>query len=424
MTVMLGDVKPWSAPAVPSLSDFPVLPAAPADSTVYSTSARGPVSGLLVDGTARLYVCGITPYDATHLGHASTYVAFDVLLRSWIDAGADVVYVQNTTDIDDPLLERAEATGVDWRELADSQIELFFSDMEALRVIPPKHYIGAVESIPDVVEAVEKLLERGAAYTLDNGDVYYRISTEVEPPFGSESHYSREHMLEIFPERGGDPDTPGKEDPLDALLWRAAREGEPQWPGGKLGPGRPGWHIECAVIAGKYAGYPLTVQGGGSDLIFPHHEMGAAHAIALTDTPFAEAYMHTGMVAYEGEKMSKSLGNLVLVSNLTAAGTDPMAIRLAILGNHYRSDWEYSDGVLAAAENRLAAWRAAAGCGNSSDPAEVVAEIRRELADDLDTPNALCVIDDWAAARQTEADADENTQAVVAAVDALLGIKL
>lgn len=421
---MLSGVKSWSAPAVPSLSDFSVLPAAPADSTVYSTSARGPVSGLLQDGKARLYVCGITPYDATHLGHASTYVAFDVLLRTWIDAGADVVYVQNTTDIDDPLLERAEATGVDWRELADSQIELFFSDMEALRVIPPKHYIGAVESIPDVVEAVEKLLERGAAYKLENGDVYYRISTEVQPPFGSESHYSREQMLEIFPERGGDPDTPGKENPLDALLWRAAREGEPQWPGGTLGPGRPGWHIECAVIAGKYAGYPLTVQGGGSDLIFPHHEMGAAHAIALTDTPFADAYMHTGMVAYEGEKMSKSLGNLVLVSNLTAAGTDPMAIRLAILGNHYRSDWEYSDGVLAAAENRLAAWRAAAGCGNASDPAEIVAEIRSELADDLDTPNALCVIDDWAAARQSAAEADENTEAVVAAIDALLGIKL
>lgn len=421
---MLGGVKSWSAPEVPTLSDFPVLPPAPADSTVYSTSARGPVSGLLNDGQARLYVCGITPYDATHLGHASTYVAFDVLLRTWIDAGADVVYVQNTTDIDDPLLERADATGVDWRELADSQIRLFFSDMEALRVIPPKHYIGAVESIPDVVTAVEDLLDQGAAYTLDNGDVYYRIGTQVEPPFGSESHYSRKQMLEIFPERGGDLDTPGKEDPLDALLWRSAREGEPQWPGGKLGPGRPGWHIECAVIAGKYAGYPLTVQGGGSDLIFPHHEMGAAHAIALTGTPFADAYMHTGMVAYEGEKMSKSLGNLVLVSKLTAAGTDPMAIRLAILGNHYRSDWEYSDSVLSAAENRLGTWRAAAECANSSDPADVVAEIRSELADDLDTPNALSVIDDWAAARQTGSVADENTQAVVAAVDALLGIKL
>lgn len=421
---MLGSVKSWHAPEVPSLSDIPGLPAPSAESAVFCTSARGPVSGLLEDGRARLYVCGITPYDATHLGHASTYVAFDVLLRSWRDAGIDVVYVQNTTDIDDPLLERADATGVDWRELADSQIELFFGDMEALRVIPPEHYIGAVESIPDVVEAVEKLVDSGAAYALDNGDVYYRISTEVEPPFGSESNMSREEMLEIFPERGGDPDTPGKEDPLDPLLWRAAREGEPQWPGGKLGPGRPGWHIECAVIAGKYAGYPLTVQGGGSDLVFPHHEMCAAHAIALTDTPFADAYMHTGMVAYEGEKMSKSLGNLVLVSNLTAEGVDPMAIRLAILINHYRADWEYSDELLADAQRRLEEWRAAAQCGNASDPGKVVQAIREELADDLDTPNALSAVDDWAAARRTDAPADEGVEAVVAAVDALLGVKL
>lgn len=390
---------------------------------MFCTSRRGPVPTPRAGETARLYVCGITPYDATHLGHAATYVAFDILVRLWKDAGIDVVYVQNTTDVDDPLLERANATGVDWRELAAEQIELFHTDMEALRVVPPQSYIGAVESIDLVVDAVEQLLAAGHAYTLENGDVYYRIATELDPPFGFESRLDREAMLEVFAERGGDPETPGKEDPLDALLWRAAREGEPSWDGRSLGAGRPGWHIECAVIAGKYAGFPLTVQGGGSDLVFPHHEMCAAHATALTGKPFAETFMHTGMVGYEGHKMSKSRGNLVLVSKLRAAGTDPMAIRLVLLAHHYRSDWMYEDALLASAEARLASWRVAASRRSGVPAKKVLTDLRLSLADDLDTTTALDVLDNWAAGVLDE-PADEDTTTVVAAIDALLGVKL
>ncbi|MYM18939.1 cysteine--1-D-myo-inosityl 2-amino-2-deoxy-alpha-D-glucopyranoside ligase [Brevibacterium sp. 5221] len=415
-------MRDWSAPQVPALDDAGIKPA------VYSTSAQGEVQPVGEDGPARLYVCGITPYDATHLGHAATYVAFDLLVRAWRDAGVDVVYVQNTTDIDDPLLERAAATGVDWRELAESQIELFRTDMEALRVIPPQAFVGAVESIPQIAEGVEALLASGAAYTLPSGDVYYRVATPVEPPFGSESHYDAQEMARTFAERGGDPDTPGKEDPLDALLWRAARPDEPSWPGGGLGAGRPGWHIECALIARDHAGLPLSVQGGGSDLIFPHHEMGAAHAEALTGIPFAQAYVHTGMVGYEGEKMSKSKGNLVLVSKLRAAGEDPMAIRLALLAHHYRSDWMYDDAVLATAKQRLAAWRTAAARGSRTPAAQVSAAIRAALAADLDAPAALAAVDGWAAeAHPADAHAEgagADAARVVRAVDALLGVDL
>lgn len=372
---------------------------------------------------ARLYVCGITPYDATHLGHASTYVAFDVLHRVWLDAGYTVNYVQNITDVDDPLLERAKATGVDWRDLAADQIELFRSDMEALRVIPPRHYIGAVESMDLVGQAVRDLLASGHAYSLDNGDVYFRIDSRYSPPFGTVSHYDEPTMDAFFAERGGDPDTPGKENPLDPLLWRARREGEPAWVQDGLPEGRPGWHIECTVIAEKYAGLPLHVQGGGSDLIFPHHEMGAAHAAAWAHEPLAKSYMHTGMVGYEGEKMSKSRGNLVLVSSLRNQGVDPMAIRLTILDHHYRSDWMYDDAALNKATERLDQWKRAATCGNHMLAKKVVHELRECLADDLDTPTALALIDDWADARDPNAPGAES-DAVVKAIDALLGVEL
>lgn len=410
-------MKTWSAPAIPEIGTVGDAP------VVFCTSARGPVSSPRKQAEARLYVCGITPYDATHLGHAATYVAFDVLVRVWRDAGIAVNYVQNTTDVDDPLLERATATGVDWQELAREQTELYFADMEALRVIPPDSYIGAVESVDRIAAAVQRLLDSGAAYQLDSGDVYYRVATAVQPPFGTISGYDRPTMLELFAERGGDPDTPGKEDPLDALLWRARRDGEPSWDGGDLGPGRPGWHIECAVIAEEYAGLPLSVQGGGSDLIFPHHEMGAAHASALTGTELARTYMHTGMVGLDGEKMSKSKGNLVFVSALRAEGVDPMAIRLVLLAHHYRSDWMYEDAHLAGAARRLEAWREAAGRASGIPAAEVIANLRQELTDDLDCPAALSVVDDWAAAAGS-GPADEDTARIRDAIDALLGVVL
>ncbi|WP_137824064.1 cysteine--1-D-myo-inosityl 2-amino-2-deoxy-alpha-D-glucopyranoside ligase [Brevibacterium sp. 2SA] len=417
-------MKSWSAPELPQLSTTGTVP------TVFDTGARSPrrLSGR--DGRAALYVCGITPYDATHLGHAATYVAFDLLGRVWRDAGLEVVYVQNTTDVDDPLLERAAATGVDWRELAESQIQLFRDDMEALRVIPPQDYVGVVESIPRIAAAVSALLAEGAAYTLDNGDVYYRVDTPIQPPFGSVSHDDRATMLRLSAERGGDPETPGKENPLDPLLWRAAREGEPSWDGGALGPGRPGWHIECTVIADDCLGLPVDVQGGGSDLIFPHHEMGAAHAAAWQHTPLARTFMHTGMVGFEGEKMSKSKGNLVLVSQLLAEGVDPMVIRTVLLSNHYRSDWNFTRDLLDSAAERLAAWRHAATCESECREGlrtHIIGLLREALADDLDSPRALGILDEWAehyADTPAGQPGPVTGERVADAVDALLGIRL
>jgi L-cysteine:1D-myo-inositol 2-amino-2-deoxy-alpha-D-glucopyranoside ligase len=372
-------------------------------------------------GTARMYVCGITPYDATHLGHAATYLAFDLVQRVWRDAGLRVHYVQNVTDVDDPLLERADQIGVDWEALAHREIELFRADMTALRVLPPDDYVGAVESIPEIGKAVRRLLDNGAAYYVDQ-DVYFSVAATGR--FGYESNYSRERMLALSAERGGDPDRPGKRDPLDALLWRAKRPGEPSWDT-DLGPGRPGWHIECAVIALNRLGESFDVQGGGSDLIFPHHELSAAHAEALSDSfPFAENYVHTGMIGLDGEKMSKSRGNLVFVSKLRGAGVDPMAVRLALLDGHYRSDREWTGGRLPAAERRLARWRAAVA-RRSAPPAEPVLDLVRDrLADDLDTAGAIAAIDQWAA-DQPGPDANRDAPALVAnLVDALLGVRL
>src|SRR5688500_12505282 len=264
-------------------------------------------------GRARMYVCGITPYDATHVGHAATYVAFDLLNRAWRDAGHEVSYVQNVTDVDDPLLERATATGVDWAELAERETELFREDMTALRVLPPDEYVGAVESIPLVVEVIQQLRDKGFVYDVE-GDLYFTVHSD--PRFGEVSGLTEQEMLSVFADRGGDPDRPGKKNPLDCLLWQAERPGEPAWDS-VLGRGRPGWHVECAAIALRYLGETFDVQGGGSDLAFPHHEMSASEAQAAFDgLTFARAYLHAGMVAFQGEKMSKSRGNLVFVSRL------------------------------------------------------------------------------------------------------------
>jgi L-cysteine:1D-myo-inositol 2-amino-2-deoxy-alpha-D-glucopyranoside ligase len=359
------------------------------------------------DGVRRLYVCGITPYDATHLGHAATYVGYDLLVRAWLDAGHDVAYVQNVTDVDDPLLERATATGRDWRELADEQTELFRSDMTNLRVLPPTHYVGAVESIPLVVEAVERMVATGAAYRVDTpdaleegspGDVYADLS--VDPDFGSVSGWSRDDMLEVFAERGGDPQREGKRDALDPLLWRVARIDEPTWRGGELGEGRPGWHIECAIIAAHHLGLPVDVQGGGNDLLFPHHEMSESHLRVLSGRPGAvRLHAHGGMLSFDGAKMSKSLGNLVLVSRLVAAGEEPTTIRLALLQGHYSEDREYSGAVLDEARNRLALWRrAVAAAPEGGRPAEeaVLTAVRDAVRSNLDSPRALAVVDEWA----------------------------
>jgi L-cysteine:1D-myo-inositol 2-amino-2-deoxy-alpha-D-glucopyranoside ligase len=372
---------------------------------------------------ARLYVCGITPYDATHLGHAATYNAFDLVQRVWLDTKHQVHYVQNVTDVDDPLLERANATGVDWTELAERETALFREDMTALRMLPPAQYIGAVEAIPGIVPLIERLREAGAAYELD-GDTYF--SVESDGDFGSVSRYDAAAMRVLSAERGGDPDRPGKKNPLDPMLWMAARPGEPSWDGASLGAGRPGWHIECVAIALDHLGMGFDVQGGGSDLVFPHHEMGASHAQVLTgEFPFAKAYVHAGMVALHGQKMSKSKGNLVFVSTLRREGVDPAAIRLALLAHHYRADWEWTDAVLDEAVARLGRWRAAVSRPDGPPAEALVEEIRAALAGDLDAPRALAAVDRWAAAQEADGGADTGAPGLASrAVDALLGVAL
>lgn len=391
-------------------------------------AAAGPRAGL--------YVCGITPYDSTHMGHAATYVAFDLLGRAWRDAGLDVRYASNVTDVDDPLLERATATGVDWRDLAEDQTALFADDMAALGVVPPDVYLGAVETVPDVVAAVQAMLDAGAAYRVavevgaggddpGTGDVYADLT--ADGAFGQVARLARDHMTTLFAERGGDPDRPGKKDPLDPLLWRRERVGEPAWDGGPLGTGRPGWHIECAVIARDGLGLPFDVQGGGVDLVFPHHEMSTSHARILSGDGGARVHVHAGMVGLDGEKMSKSRGNLVLVSALRSAGVDPMAVRLAILEHHYASDWEWTDAGLAGGVERLDRWRRAVAAGAGPDADGMLADVRAALADDLDAPRALRVVDAWverALAGASDDVADDAPALVRATVDALLGVRL
>jgi len=378
------------------------------------------------DGTVGLYVCGITPYDATHLGHAATYVTFDLMLRVLRDAGLSVTYVQNVTDIDDPLLERAERDGVNWQDLAAEEIGLFFADMQALRVLPPQHYISAVEGIPDDVSAVEQLLDSGSAYAID-GDVYLDLSQS--PHFGAVSGWDREEMLEVYADRGGDPERAGKRDVLDPLLWRQQRPGEPSWDGGRLGAGRPGWHIECSTIALRYLGMGFTVQGGGDDLIFPHHEMSAVQAVSLTGRrPFAQVYAHQAMVGLGGEKMSKSQGNLVLVSALREQGVDPMAIRLVLLNQHYRTPWDYDASMLEEATERLARWctvseRVDAAATPDTREEQTLQAVREALADDLNSPEAVRVVDDWARhALEASGDGAAPSPLVPRAVEALLGV--
>ncbi|WP_181311035.1 cysteine--1-D-myo-inosityl 2-amino-2-deoxy-alpha-D-glucopyranoside ligase [Nocardioides campestrisoli] len=411
-------MRAWSAP------DVPVLPVEGPPVRVHD-SATGSLVSSVPEGAARLYVCGITPYDATHLGHAATYVGFDLLNRAWRAAGHPVSYVQNVTDVDDPLLERARKVDIDWVALAERETELFRQDMEALRVLPPEHYIGAVESIPLVIDYIERLRRTGSVYQVED-DLYFSVS--ADPAFGAVSGLDRERMVALFAERGGDPEREGKKDPLDCVLWRGERPGEPSWES-PFGPGRPGWHVECTAIAQQFLGRHFDVQGGGSDLVFPHHEMSASEAHVATGEPFARAYTHAGMVAYDGEKMSKSRGNLVFVSQLRHSDVDPMAIRLALLRHHYRSDWEWTDAELWDAVDTLARWRRALSLGAGAPAMPVVQSVLAALAEDLDAPRALQVVDRWVAETLgTEGLADTSDPAAAATVhqllDAALGLSL
>ena len=372
-----------------------------------------------------MYVCGITPYDATHLGHAATYLAFDLVNRYLRLSGRHVSYIQNITDVDDPLLERANRDGVRWESLAESQIALFRDDMVSLRVLPPDHYMGAVETIPWVIQSIEKLTELGAVYEIE-GDLYFDITADER--FPTYSKLSLEQQIQIFSERGGDPHRVGKRHPLDCLIWRAAREGEPHWPS-PFGAGRPGWHIECTAIALNYLTAPISIQGGGSDLHFPHHAMCAAEGRLLTGTDFAKRFVHTGMIGLDGEKMSKSRGNLKFVSVLRNDSVDPMALRIALLSGHYRSDRSWSDDLLKTSEERLSTWRTAFASPYGGDVRTLIEGILRALSEDLDTPRAFELIDQWAKARIASLNSDasdksnvENIGQLSRFLDAVLGL--
>jgi L-cysteine:1D-myo-inositol 2-amino-2-deoxy-alpha-D-glucopyranoside ligase len=345
----------------------------------------------------RLYVCGITPYDATHLGHASTYVAFDLINRYLRFTGARVRFVENITDIDDPLLERARRDQVDWQDLAHSQIELFRGDMVALRVLPPDHYIGVVEAMDEIISSILELEAKGSLYSVDD-DLYFRV--RLDPDFLTRSHISLETALSFFSERGGDPGREGKEDPLDALVWRAQREGEPGWPS-PFGIGRPGWHIECSAIAlhflepDPHENFAIDIQGGGSDLIFPHHDMSAAQGVIATGQKFARFFVHAGMIGLDGQKMSKSLGNLLFVSRLIDGGADPMAIRIALMGHHYRSDHMWGASEIDEATALVDRLRLNLSRVEVAPTSPIIELIVSAISQDLDTPRALAALKAW-----------------------------
>jgi L-cysteine:1D-myo-inositol 2-amino-2-deoxy-alpha-D-glucopyranoside ligase len=333
-----------------------------------------------------MYTCGITPYDATHIGHAATYLTYDLIQRRLRSLGHETRCVRNVTDVDDDLLAKAAERGVNFLDLAAEQMRRFDADMAALGLIEPYREPRATSAIPDILLFVQAVLDKGHAYQA-GGAVYYDVSSS--PSFGSLSHLSRAEMLELAAERGGRPEDPAKRDPLDFVLWQPSLPGEPSWES-RFGPGRPGWHVECSTLALRELGDTIDLHGGGGDLIFPHHECEIAQSEAVTGKRFVRHWLHQGMVRLGGEKMSKSLGNMVFVDEL-CKGYEPAVVRLAIIGNHYRQSWEWKEELLEVARERLERWRAA-GEGDRG-----LAEVGERLDDDLDVAGALATLDEMAA---------------------------
>ena len=388
--------NPWPNPALSTLEQ------AKAPLTLQSSSGRFTIDP---DTNVRMYVCGITPYDATHLGHAATYLTFDLINRYSRLIGSSLHFVENITDIDEPLLERAARDGTDWESLAQKETDLFSRDMEALRVLSPEWFVPATQTMNLVDDAITKMQQGGFVYSVDN-DLYFRTSN-----FLSELPISELEAIAIFRERGGDPDRDGKEHPLDSLLWLANKKGEPGW-NSSHGFGRPGWHIECAVISLRYLlgesylsgdssrSALIDIQGGGSDLIFPHHFMSAIQVKAMTGQQFARGYVHTGMVGLDGEKMSKSKGNLVFVSKLLAEGIDPVVIRFALLQSHYSEDRMWSNETLESAQREVERIRSALSRNEVAPTAELGAEIISSLSQNLNTPRIMDLLQQWVKATE------------------------
>ena len=329
-----------------------------------------------------MYTCGITPYDATHIGHAATYVLYDVLQRRLRDLGHRTHCVRNITDVDDDILRKARQSGVDYRDLAARETARFQSDMRALNLLPAFSEPTATSAIHDILGFIGMVLHSGHAYQ-SGGGVYFSVQSFER--FGQVSHLDRHSMLALAAEHGGRPDDPAKRDPLDFVLWQPSASDEPAWDS-MWGAGRPGWHIECSALALRELGTTIDLHGGGSDLVFPHHECEAAQSEAATGEPFVRHWLHAPMVLLDGVKMSKSLGNLVFVSDLLERW-DPMAVRLALLDHRYREPWEWHDGLLPQAARRLELWRSA-GHGDAA-----VDGVRAALDDDLDLPEAIAAVD-------------------------------
>ncbi len=417
-------ISPWPELYVPGMSQ--ALPALKIKSTygekIFPSEPINPI---------RMYVCGITPYDSTHLGHAATYITFDLIHRYILATGGTVSFVENITDIDEPLLERASRDNTDWQSLALDQVQLFKSDMSALHILPPKYFVPATQVMDEVAQAIETMEKNGFVYKVDQ-DIYFDISSYLD-----ELPISVDEALRIFSERGGDPQRSGKRHPLDPVLWLANKNGEPGWES-PYGFGRPGWHIECCVISLKYLRGPqylggtildsaekflIDIQGGGTDLIFPHHFMSAAQAHAMTGRTFAKAYIHSGMIGLDGEKMSKSKGNLLFVSQLISDGEDPMAIRLALLLDKYSQDRMWTELKLEVAKELLQRIRLNLSKMEVAPAAPLIASLGEALSRDLDTPAAIVAIQAWCEESEASPSVDEAGQ-VSRALDSLLGLAL
>jgi len=381
-------------------------------------TARGEVVPFEPGPEVRMYVCGITPYDSTHLGHANTYLTYDLLIRRLEDLGHSVKLVRNITDVDDSILPKARELGVDFLELAATETARFHRDMQALNTRPVFEEPHATRWVTEMVDLIETLADKGHTYVVD-GTVFYDVSTF--PSFGALSGYGEATMIEFAAERGGNPDDPRLRNPLDFILWQPSLDDEPSWPS-PWGDGRPGWHIECSAMSMGILGPTLDLHGGGSDLIFPHHECSRAQSEAANGVTFANHWMHTGMVAYQGTKMSKSLGNLVFVSELSKTH-DPRAIRLALMAHHYRADWEWFDDDIATGARLLDRLHHAARAAGGPDPADYGTRVRAALDDDLDAPTALHALTELADAILEGGD-DPAAPTVLGELGALVGIDL
>ncbi len=407
-------MNPWPKPHIAPLSglSFPDLKLINSKKVMTSIEQATPF---------KIYVCGITPYDATHLGHAATYVAFDLVNRYQQLAGNQLDFVENITDIDDPLLVRAKRDSIDWKVLAENQIDLFLTDMTALRVVPPNNLVTVTSSMKIIEDFITLLDQRGFLYQIEN-DHYFSVEK-----FLGDMPLSIPDAIKIFSERGGDPDRPGKKHPLDPVVWMAHQGDDPSWES-KFGLGRPGWHVECTAIAVHYldsanADPIIQIQGGGSDLIFPHHYMSEQIVRAAYGRGFATDYIHSAMIYLDGEKMSKSKGNLVFVSKLLGQGIDPMVIRWALLSGHYQQDRSWSGELLQKSTSDVSLLRSALAQSEVAEAKELIQSIITDLANNLDTPAALTRLIAWAKSSQSSPKVNESGL-VSRGIDSLLGLAL